>query len=362
MSHRNIASQLHVFKSLSALINSTLDTREIRKKATEAATMLMNAETGSLLLIDRETNELFFEVALGEKGAKLKEIRLGMGTGIAGWVAEHDEPLIIDDVQNDPRFFRNADQAIDFKTKTMICAPVKSKNKILGVLQAINKKDDTFTRGDLDVFIGLANHVAAAIENANLYEQLRKTFFETIFALAGALEKRDPYTSGHVNRVSTYAIIIGETMDLSPEEMEKLKLSAILHDIGKIGVGDRILLKESALDPDERAEMNRHSQYGADILGYVQQLADIIPGVRGHHENYDGSGYPDNLKGGEIPLSARIIAVADTFDAMTTDRPYRKALSFTVAIEELRKCSSRQFDPQAVEAMIAAYNQGRIVN
>ena len=356
----NRSSQLHVFKSLSALINSTLDAKEIRKRATEAATALMDAEAGSLLLVDHGKKELFFEVALGEKGDKLQEVRLKIGTGLAGWVAENDQPLIIHDVQKDSRFFRDSDRANNFTTRNMICAPVKSKNTILGVLQAINKKRGRFSTGDLEIFIALANHVASAIENANLYEQQRQTFFETTFALAEALEKRDPYTAGHVQRVSSYSMIMGEMLGLPPEEMEKLKLSAVLHDIGKIGVADRILLKESHLDEAEREAMNQHPRHGAEILGFVKQLTDVIPGVRGHHERYDGAGYPDKLKGDEIPLVARIIAVADTFDAITTDRPYRKGVSFSIAFAELKRSSGIQFDPDAVAALLAAYDEGKL--
>ncbi len=353
-------NRLRILTELSALINSTLDTREIRKRAIEAATRLMHAETGSLLLVDPERKELFFEVALGEQGEKLKEIRLRIGEGIAGYVAQTGEPLIIHDVQNDPRFFRGADEKSDFRTRTMLCVPVKSRDTVVGVLQAINKKDGRFNEDDLDTLASLANQVAVAIENARLYEELRETFYGTTLALAETLEKRDPYTGGHVRRVRNYSLAIGRRLGMSVKELERLKLSAILHDIGKIGVRDSILLKEGKLDPEELAAMNQHSLFGAEILQHVRYLQDVIPGVKGHHEKYDGSGYPDGLTGREIPLTARIIAVADTFDAMTTDRPYRKALSFPTAFAELRRGCGTQFDGEVVETFIKAYQQGDI--
>ncbi len=342
------------------MINSTLDTREVRKRAIEAATRLMDAEAGSLILIDSDTGELFFEVALGDKGDKIKEIRLKKGEGIAGWVAENGKPVIIHDVQSDPRFFRGADTKSEFVTRDMICVPVKTKDKILGVLQAINRRSDNFNNDDLEILSALANQVAVAIENANLYQELKDTFYGTAQALAETIEKRDPYTGGHTKRVMNYSLAIGRMMGLSKTELENLKLSAILHDIGKIGVRDSVLLKEGRLEPVELEAMNMHPKYGSEILNHVKQLKEVIPGMRGHHEKYDGSGYPDGLKNNEIPLTARIIAVADTFDAMTTDRPYRKALSAEAAFEELRRYAGKQFDPLIVEAFFKAWKEMEI--
>jgi hypothetical protein len=344
--------QSKTLMELSALVNSTLDTREIRKRAIEAATCLVNAETGSLLLIDRGTGELFFEIALVDEGGALKEVRLTKGQGIAGWVAETGESLIIHDVASDPRFFGGADAKSRFQTKSIICVPVKTKDSILGVLQVINKNEGLFDDEDRECLSALANQVAIAIENANLYEELKEAFYETSQALAETIEVRDPYTGGHTQRVMHYSVRIGRAMGISAYDMERLKLAAILHDIGKIGIQDSILLKNDRLDQEEISKMNEHTAYGSEILGNIKKLRDIIPGVRGHHEKYDGTGYPDRLKGTAIDPIARIIAVADTYDAMTTDRPYRKALSIQTAVDELKKCSWKQFDGDVVEHFI----------
>jgi len=353
--------QLNTLMELSSLISSTLDTGEIRKRTIEAAMRLLSAEAGSLMLVDQETGELFFEVALGEGGEKLKEVRLKRGEGIAGWVAEKGESLIIQDVQSDRRFFKTADERSAFTTKNMVCVPVKSKDNVLGVLEAINKKQGMFDEEDKEALMSLANQVAIAIENANLYQELKETFYGTAEALAETIEIRDPYTGGHTKRVMNYCLAIGRVLGLSKKEMENLRLAAILHDVGKIGVSDSILLKEARLDPGELKKMNMHSTYGAEILGHVKQLRDIIPGVRGHHERVDGKGYPDNLKEGEIPVLAKIISVADTFDAMTTDRPYRKALSAETALEELKRNTGTQFDKEVVIAFIRAYEEKEFI-
>jgi HD-GYP domain-containing protein (c-di-GMP phosphodiesterase class II) len=349
--------QLKTLIELSSLINSTLDTMEIRKYAIEAAMKLLSAEAASLLLIDQETDELFFQVALGEKGEKLKEVRLKKGEGIAGWVAEKGEALIIHDVQSDQRFFKTADERSSFSTRNIVCVPVKTKDKILGVLEALNKKHGNFNQEDKETLSALANQVAIAIENANLYQELKEAFYGTSEALAETIEKRDPYTGGHTKRVMNYCLAIGKSLGFSKKKLEDLKLAAILHDVGKIGISDSVLLKEDRLNKEEIEKMNKHSRYGAEILGHVKQLRDIIPGVRGHHERIDGKGYPDNLKDGEIPVIARIIAVADTFDAMTTDRPYRKALSVEIAFEELRKNIGTQFDSDVVVAFIKIFHE-----
>lgn len=354
--------ELKTLAKLSGILNSTLNPREVQKRAMEAATELMKAEVGSLLLVDEKCNELYFEVALGEKGSKVKEIRLKMGEGIAGWVAEHGEPLLIADVDKDPRFSNKADKKSSFVTRNMICVPVKIKEETIGVLQAINRLNGTFREKDLELFKMLANQVAIAIENARLMEDLRQTFFDTAEALAEAIEKRDPYTGGHTKRVTTYSLAAAGYMELSPDEIDLLKLSAILHDIGKIGVEDRVLRKQAGLNEEEFALMKTHPKMGAEIMEHVEKLKNVIPGMKYHHEKFNGKGYPEGLKELDIPLTARIISVADTFDAMTSDRPYRKGLADEVAIEELRKFAGVQFDPDVVKAFIEAYNNGKIIS
>ena len=356
----NKLEKTKVLLGLSVLINSTLDISIVRDRATEATKQLLNTEAASLLLVDRERGELYFEVALGEKGKKVKKIRLKSGQGIAGWVAENGKPLIIQDVYKDPRFFNGVDNKTDFVSRNMICVPVQSKNNILGVLQAINRIDGEFSEEDLQWALILSNQIAGAIENANLYEQLRDTFIGTVMSLAESLDKRDAYTGGHTRRVRDYSLAIGSKLGLNQNKLESLRLAAILHDIGKMGVPDNILLKNGPLEPEEFESMKRHPKYGAEILSHIKSLSDAIEGVKSHHEKYDGSGYPEKLKGEDIPLLGRIILVADTFDAMTSDRSYRKALSFETAVAELERFSGILFDPAVVVAFMSAYKEGEI--
>ena len=353
--------QLVTLMVLSRILNSTLEHRTVRRRAMQAATELMKAEVASLLLIDEETNRLYFEVALGDKEETVKTFHLEMGEGIAGWVAKHGEPLIVHDTQSEPRFFSKVDRKSKFTTKNVICVPVKVKEKTIGVLEAINKLGgEAFSDDDLTIFQSLADQVAVALDNARLLAEIEGLFFQTAESLADAIEKRDPYTGGHTKRVTTYSLAIGEELNLESNEMRWLKLAAILHDIGKIGVEDRILRKADKLDEEEYDQMKQHTLMGAEIIGHIKQLHGIIPGLKYHHEKIDGKGYPEGLADDNIPLIAKIVAVADTFDAMTSDRPYRKPLKKEKACEELRRCCGTQFDRGLVDAFLKAYKMGKI--
>ncbi|MFQ5735914.1 MAG: HD domain-containing phosphohydrolase [Thermodesulfobacteriota bacterium] len=352
--------QFSTLNEVGNLLISTLDQTVVRHRAMEAITRLMHAETGSLLLVDREKNELYFEVALGEKGKRLKEVRLCIGEGIAGWVAKHGKPLIIHDVSKDLRFQGKMDRRSKFKTRDMVCVPVRIKGNTIGVLQAINRVGGSFTAEDLKLFQMFSNQVAIALDNARLYEEILDTFYATSGALAEAIEKRDPYTGGHTRRVLGYCLAIAKYLKMTERSLEILKLSAVLHDIGKIGIEDRILRKGAPLDREEALAMQMHPQYGAEILKLIPQLKEIVPGMLYHHERVDGLGYPGKLQGDKIPLVARIIAVADTYDAMTTTRPYREGLPCEVALKELKKFSGVQFDEKVVKAFFKAYENGEI--
>jgi HD-GYP domain-containing protein (c-di-GMP phosphodiesterase class II) len=191
-------------------------------------------------------------------------------------------------------------------------------------------------------------------------EENRRLFYDSIRMLTAAIDAKDPYTRGHSERVSRYARTIAQFMDFSEEEIEKVYLAGLLHDVGKIGIQDRILQKPAALTDEEYEIMKTHPERGYKIMKEIQQLADVVPGMRYHHENWDGTGYPFGLKGEQIPLIARIVAVADTFDAMTTDRPYQRRMPTEKAVERIVMLSGRRFDPRVVQAFVQAYEQGAL--
>jgi len=346
---------------ISHILNSTLNPKVVRTRAMGAVVRLLDCEAGSLYLIDEAKQELYFEVALGERGDQVKEIRLKMGEGVAGWVAQTGEALLVTDVSKDPRWAPKADQKSKWHTRNMVTVPVKAGAKLIGVLQALNKtRGKVFDQHDLGLMQSLADTVAIALENALLHDEQRRAFFQTAEALADAIEKRDPYTGGHTMRVRDFSGAIAEALGLDKELRESLELAAILHDIGKIGVEDRILRKPGKLTDEEFRQMCLHPEHGSSIMGHIKSLEKIVPGMRHHHERLDGKGYPSGLKNSQIPLFARIIAVADTWDAMTSDRPYRPALAEEIAIRELWQSRGKQLDPQIVLAFFKAYNNHKI--
>lgn len=353
--------RLALLSRLSQILNSSLEQQEVRKRAMEAATQLMKAQVGSLLLLDEKREKLYFEVALGDKEEAIKTTTLNIGEGIAGWVAQKGKPLIVNHPEEDARFYRAMDGKMNFKTRNLICVPIKVKKRVIGVLEAINKWDEAdFDDEDLSLFTSLADQVAIALDNSRLYQEQEEMFFQTAESLADAIEKRDPYTGGHTQRVTLYSLAIAQYLPLEPIEKKWLKIAAVLHDIGKIGIEDQILKKPTQLSPEEYDVIKHHSDLGAEIIEHIKQLKEIIPGVKYHHEQVNGRGYPQGLKGKDIPLLAKIVSVSDTYDAMTTDRPYRKALTKGAAVQELKRCAGSQFDRKVVEAFMKAYRNGKI--
>jgi HD-GYP domain-containing protein (c-di-GMP phosphodiesterase class II) len=265
--HHGKIGRLQKLQEISGVLNSSLNPADIRKRAIEAATVVMNAETGSLLLMDEAAQELYFDVALGEKGEGIRQIRLKVGQGIAGAVAKTQQPEIINDCYSDPRFNREGDKKTGFRTRNMVCVPVKAKEKLLGVLQAINKKDGAaFTQDDLQDFVSLANQVGIAIDNANLYEEINRLLEGFINASVLAIESRDPTTSGHSGRVATLCCGLAEVLDRTDsgpfkdvafnyDQMKEMRYAAILHDFGKVGVREHVLIKAEKLFPGDLAQL-----------------------------------------------------------------------------------------------------------
>ncbi|MDX9872768.1 MAG: HD domain-containing protein [Clostridia bacterium] len=330
-------------------ISANIKFKPLMKKIMETAKEETDAEASSLYLVDEEKQELWFEVALGEKGEQVKEIRLKIGEGIAGTVAAEGRTINTKDASQDSRHYTAADQKTEFKTRSMLTIPIKLRDRTLGVLQVINKKNGgSFSEEDEVLLEGMTGPIALALENAQLYKEMKDLFLDSIQSLASAIDAKDPYTNGHSRRVTEYSLFIGKEMGLTEERLDTLEYMAILHDVGKIGIQDAILNKQAQLDDEEFKIMKTHAAIGAKILEGMNSLRRLSAGAKYHHEKYDGTGYFERLKGAEIPLEARIISVADAYDAMTTDRPYRKGLDHAVALEEVKRCAGSQFDPEVV--------------
>jgi putative nucleotidyltransferase with HDIG domain len=212
-----------------------------------------------------------------------------------------------------------------------------------------------------DNFNNMAGNIEALVRKLRLaLRQNQELFLETIRTLAAAIDAKDPYTRGHSERVASYSMAISRHLGLSQEEVFRVHIAAILHDVGKLGVRDGILNKPGGLSDEEFEVMRQHPAIGAQIMSPIRMLKDIIPGIRNHHETWDGTGYPDRLKGDEIPMVARIIGVSDTFDAMTTTRPYQQAMTLDYVLAKMRSMVGSRFDPLVIDAFMAAVEAGDI--
>lgn len=346
--------ELEKLLRVSMVLNSTLRLEEVLVMVLDQAMDTLQAEAGTLWLFTEDGAELLPLVARGPKGDALKGLRLKRGEGLAGQVADSMEPILVSDVTKDPRWASRFDAATGFITRSILCVPMVNKGKSIGCLQLVNKLGgQLFTERDLHLSMSLAGQSAVVIENSQLYSRLDLLLTSLIRTLSSALDARDPYTRGHSERVSKYSVAIARAMDLPEKELEDIEKIALLHDIGKIGVRDDVLLQQGPLNDEQWKMMKSHTTVGARILGAIepQSLArEWMKGDLYHQERYDGKGYPQGLAGKDIPLVARIIAVADTLDAMTTDRPYRKGRSFEEALWEILRCAGTQFDPEVVAA------------
>ncbi|MBI5635165.1 MAG: HD domain-containing protein [Nitrospirae bacterium] len=247
---------------------------------------------------------------------------------------------------------------VPIETITEIAMPLKVKDQITGILYLASDKAHHYREDEIEFFQFLADIISSGIVNSRLFDDVETSYLQTVTALANAIEAKDPYTGGHSERVAALSMKVAEAMGLSTQEKEHLRFAAALHDVGKIGIGRELLRKNGCLDPDERKEISSHPERGVQILEPIHFLKPVLPAIRHHHEKYDGSGYPLGLKGREIPLKARIIGIADAWDAMMSKRPYRDPLPIQVARDELIKHAGAQFDPAIVEHFIAALQQG----
>jgi HD-GYP domain-containing protein (c-di-GMP phosphodiesterase class II) len=356
LSDRRLA-EYETLLDIGVKLAGTLELTTVLEMALENAEEVCRAETSSIWELDEERGELFFRVVRGSAAGAIRDLRVPLGSGIVGTVALSGEAEVVNDVAADPRW--QGDSSGEFQTRAILAVPLRAQGKVIGVFQLLNPVDrDRFTAGDLWRMRQLAVLLGPALQNARLWSAQRRQFFHMVTALAEALERRDPYTGGHVRRVVAYSVLLGRQMGLSREELRDLRLAATLHDVGKITTPDRVLGKPSPLDADEIEIMRRHAAEGAAIVSHLANPW-VLHGVRSHHERVDGKGYPDGLTDPEIPQAARIIAVADTYDAMTTSRPYRAGLPHERAAAEILGGAGTQFCPRVVTAFRALCDSGR---
>lgn len=318
------------------------------KSETEQA---LDADRCTVFLYDRDKNELWSKVATGLETSE--EIRFPAHLGLAGYVVKTGEVLNIKDAYADPRFNKEIDKKTGYRTNNILCMPMRNrKMEIIGVFQVLNKRNTSFDKVDEDLLTAISTNAGVAIENATLAKEMKISFESFVKTLSSTIDARDPITAGHSERVAEYSVLLGEEMELQSEEIEALRYASMLHDIGKIGIREDILKKDGRLTEKEYRHIQKHVYYTHEILKNVhfEQHLQLVPEIAAsHHEKMDGSGYHRGLKGSEIHLSGRILAISDVFDAITSRRHYRNRMSFSKVLTILKRDAGTHFDPDCVD-------------
>jgi putative nucleotidyltransferase with HDIG domain len=292
-------------------------------------------------------------------------------------VTRTGERVVVDDARSDARFYRRVDDSSGFVTRSILCVPLRApsiqlgqergeiKASIIGGAQALNKHGGAgFTDDDVALFETLASQAATVLQVARLNEDTYKLFMGVIKVVAGAIDAKDPYTQGHSQRVSEFAVAIAEELGLSPEHINHVRIGGILHDVGKIGVPDAILKKDGRLSEGEFAEIKKHPTKGYEIMRQEELrwlLREELPALLEHHEREDGRGYPQHLAGNQISRIGKIVHVADVFDALTSDRPYHPGRPADLALRMLQEGAGVEFDPACVAALLRAREKGKVL-
>lgn len=321
----------------------------------------VDCDRGSAFSLDIGSGRLVAIYADGDEGRPLS---LNLKLGIAGMVAVTGESVRIDDVWEDPRFDRSVDSRTGYRSRSMLCVPLSrpmanGSNETVGVIQAINKLDGVFDDDDQGLLEAVAGPLAIALENARLFAESESQFFGMVGAMTASIDVHDVGAQGHSDRTVERALAIGRALDLSDDDLVLLQVAAALHDYGMIGIDKMIVHKTGPLDPHERAAVQRHTVLTEQLLRRIplaRQYRQVPMIAAAHHEAMDGTGYPNGLAGQEIPFLSRIIAVADAYEAMTADRPYRQGYLPQAAWEHVQQESGRRFDPVVVSALQQTLN------
>ena len=339
---------LHDYNVLTYTVNRDQELYDlIVKKATD----VMNTHIGSLMLFDDKTMKLKIVAARGLPKKVIDTTYLKPGEGIAGKVFQNRKAIFCEDIESDDRFKRKS--RVKYYSKSFVAVPLKVKGRVVGVLNVNNRKShEPFTAEGMKILTLIADEAAMTIENRRLLRRIEKAYMDTVATLAKVLDERMPSTMGHSLRVAELACALAKRMGLPEDRLQLIKRAALIHDIGKIGIPDSVLLKPRALNAVERKIIQNHPRIGSEFVDKVEFFNIFVPIIAFHHEWFNGAGYPMGLKGAQIPIGARIVAVCDAWDAMISKRAYRDPLTPHEALEEISRCSGTQFDPEVVKEFL----------
>jgi putative nucleotidyltransferase with HDIG domain len=346
-------NELAMVNEISKAITSVLDLDEVLDLCLSEINEKLKVKHSSIMLVDEERDVLIVKASHGYRSRQILGNTQKIDEGVAGRVVTEKKPILVKDIVHDKRF--NGGERPDYKTKSFVSVPLITEERVLGVINIMDKESGgSFCDTDVNLLCTIAGQVSIALENAKLYEELEANCFNMVKSLAAGLDAKDRYTSGHSERVSEYSSAMASIMGVSDKEMKTLRHAALLHDIGKIGISELILNKPGKLDGVEFDIIKSHPSTGEKIVKPLTFLGDTLHHIRGHHESFDGSGYPDRLGGDDLPLLTKIMTVADAFDAMTSTRTYRPSMETNKAVSELRRVEGKQFDPEVVDAFASS--------
>ncbi|HNW59744.1 MAG TPA: GAF domain-containing protein [bacterium] len=341
--------RLKMLLKVAGSISQEMQLDKLLRLIMDEVKQVLHCDRCTVFVLDRERDELWSRVAHGED-----EIRFPAHLGIAGAVVKSGEVINIPDAYADNRFNPNIDRQTGYHTSNLLSAPMRNRpGEIIGVFQTLNKFEGPFTRDDEEILNAISVLAATQIENAQLYEEQKKTFDSLVETLASTIDARDPLTAGHSQRIALYANEMARVLELPAQEREVLRIAALLHDYGKIAVREAVLTKSDRLTEEEYRHIRNHAAFTRSILEKIhfsRELKEVPLIAASHHERLDGSGYPSGLVDAEIPRLSKILAVADVFDALTSKRHYRTRMAFAEVIQLMGDGAGSQFDPQIVEA------------
>lgn len=340
----NICKELSLFYRVSKNFSSLYDLNKIYKLAVSSSVNQINTKRGMIGIVKEHSNLINLKSAVGCDG------------NFSGNYIKNNsyfekdisckKPII------DNHAYKHKDKYFGLADKNSIIVPFKINNKELGILCLFDKIDDDFNTHDMKAVATIAYQCSISIEKAIYYQESQNLFLDSIQALSLAIDAKDKYTHGHSYRVAKYAIMIADKLNFSKEEKDKVYLAGLLHDIGKIGTPLEILHKSGPLTSEEFDIIKEHPTKSANIIKSIKKLTDVVPAVIAHHEHFNGMGYPKGLKGKNIPLIGRILSIADAFDAITSNRPYRKKMNLKEALYQVKIGSEKQFDPMIADIFI----------
>jgi len=336
--------------ALAGNLNSILDLDYLLQRIGDAAEQMLDCEASSIMLMDDSRKFLYFKVVTGEKGSALKKMTVAVGEGIAGWVALNRQSVVVNDARNDPRFAAQYDRQSGFKTRQLLAVPMIARGELIGVAEVLNRRDDRpFAEKDVSVLTSLSNLASIAILNTKLIQD-QKNFFSHVLELLGtAIESSRPGFDSHTTHAAYLSCAIAKRLGVEDPEYRYLYYAGLLHDIGYVGLKSRRMVQESGM-LTATSQDEAHVAMSVKMLEGINIFQGALPIIKFHHENFDGTGFPDRLSDGQIPLGARILRLVEAMEELRMAAGLTGPALREAALRESKAGSGTRFDPQVVSA------------